>query len=100
MAIPIFLEKLMAGTPVTKACPTRSAVYDVSDNRATPQRDVLQTMTLCIPVYGAAVARANSRKMWNALKLEVNFFGRISDIYPLFADFPFTHSRYSNPPTT
>ncbi|KAL1662729.1 RNAPII transcription regulator C-terminal-domain-containing protein [Schizophyllum commune] len=52
MAIPIFLEKLMAGTPVTK-------------------RDVLQTMTLCIPVYGAAVARVNARKLWNALKLEI-----------------------------
>ncbi|KAL1745859.1 Dos2-interacting transcription regulator of RNA-Pol-II-domain-containing protein [Schizophyllum fasciatum] len=52
MAIPIFLEKLMAGTPVTK-------------------RDVLQTMSLCLPVYGAAVARANARKLWNALKLEI-----------------------------
>ena len=39
-------------------------------------------MTLCIPVYGAAVARANARKLWNALKLEVNFFSRISDICP------------------
>ncbi|TRM60732.1 RNAPII transcription regulator C-terminal-domain-containing protein [Schizophyllum amplum] len=52
MAIPIFLEKLMAGTPMTK-------------------RDVLQTMSICFPVYGAAVARANGRKLWNALKLEI-----------------------------
>ncbi|KAF7309175.1 ARM repeat-containing protein [Mycena kentingensis (nom. inval.)] len=52
IAIPIFLEKLAAGSPAIK-------------------RDTLQTMTQCIPVYGAAPARENARKLWNSLKLEI-----------------------------
>ncbi|KAI0079355.1 ARM repeat-containing protein [Panus rudis PR-1116 ss-1] len=52
LAIPLFLEKLTAGTPVTK-------------------RDTLQTLDVCLPVYGPAVARENARKLWNALKLEI-----------------------------
>ncbi|KAG7093965.1 hypothetical protein E1B28_007596 [Marasmius oreades] len=52
LAIPLFLEKLTAGSPVTK-------------------RDTLETMAICIPVYGSSIARTNARKLWNALKLEV-----------------------------
>ncbi|GBE89610.1 MMS19 nucleotide excision repair [Sparassis crispa] len=52
LAIPLLLEKLMAGTPVTK-------------------RDTLQAFDLGLPVYGPAVARNFARKMWNSLKLEI-----------------------------
>ncbi|KAF7308252.1 ARM repeat-containing protein [Mycena chlorophos] len=52
IAIPIFLEKLAAGSPAIK-------------------RDTLQTMAICFPVYGPALARENARKLWNALKLEI-----------------------------
>ncbi len=52
MAIPVFLEKLTAGSPLTK-------------------RDTLQTMSACFPVYGPGVARSSARDLWNALKLEV-----------------------------
>ncbi|KAI0940934.1 hypothetical protein AcV7_003173 [Taiwanofungus camphoratus] len=52
LAIPLFLEKLMAGTPPTK-------------------RDTLQTLDICLPVYGASVARNFARKLWNSLKLEI-----------------------------
>ncbi|KAJ7625679.1 ARM repeat-containing protein [Roridomyces roridus] len=51
-AVPIFLEKLAAGSPAIK-------------------RDTLQTMTECIPVYGAVFLRTSARKLWNALKLEI-----------------------------
>ncbi|KAG5340290.1 hypothetical protein C0989_002306 [Termitomyces sp. Mn162] len=51
LAIPVFLEKLAAGSPATK-------------------RDTLQTMSICFPVYGSALARASARKLWNSLKLE------------------------------
>ncbi|KZT07275.1 ARM repeat-containing protein [Laetiporus sulphureus 93-53] len=52
LAIPLFLEKLMAGSPITK-------------------RDTLQAMDSCLPIYGPATARNNARKLWNALKLEI-----------------------------
>ncbi|ESK97793.1 dna repair transcription protein [Moniliophthora roreri MCA 2997] len=52
LAIPLFLEKLAAGSPATK-------------------HDTLVTMSICFPVYGASLARNNARKLWNALKLEV-----------------------------
>ncbi|KAG5647524.1 hypothetical protein DXG03_009461 [Asterophora parasitica] len=52
LAVPIWLEKLAAGSPNTK-------------------RDALQTMVLCLPVYGSALARASARKLWNSLKLEI-----------------------------
>ncbi|EKM50673.1 uncharacterized protein PHACADRAFT_178404 [Phanerochaete carnosa HHB-10118-sp] len=52
LAIPLFLEKLTAGSPTTK-------------------RDTLQTLDACLPVYGAFVARENARKLWNTLKLEI-----------------------------
>ncbi|KAG6909334.1 hypothetical protein DXG01_000934 [Tephrocybe rancida] len=51
LAIPVFLEKLMAGSPTTK-------------------RDTLETMSTCFPVYGSTLARVSARKLWNALKLE------------------------------
>ncbi|KAJ7148405.1 ARM repeat-containing protein [Mycena crocata] len=52
IAIPIFLEKLAAGSPPIK-------------------RDTLQAMTESLPVYGPIVARTNARKLWNSLKLEI-----------------------------
>ncbi|KAH7927892.1 ARM repeat-containing protein [Leucogyrophana mollusca] len=52
LGIPVFLEKLTAGSPTTK-------------------RDTLQTMTQCLPVYGAPVARDFGRKIWSSLKLEI-----------------------------
>ncbi|KAF9480547.1 ARM repeat-containing protein [Pholiota conissans] len=52
MAIPVFLEKISAGSRVTK-------------------KDTLQTMASCLPVYGSALARVSARKLWNALKLEI-----------------------------
>lgn len=52
MAIPVFLEKLAAGSPATK-------------------RDTLQTISACLPVYGSALARSTAREIWNALKLEI-----------------------------
>ncbi|KAJ7117461.1 Dos2-interacting transcription regulator of RNA-Pol-II-domain-containing protein [Mycena epipterygia] len=52
IAIPIFLEKLAAGSPAIK-------------------RDTLQAMAECFPVYGPALARTSARKLWNALKLEI-----------------------------
>ncbi|KAJ7899364.1 ARM repeat-containing protein [Mycena leptocephala] len=51
-AIPIFIEKLVAGSPAIK-------------------RDTLETMTECFTVYGPAVLRASARKLWNAIKLEI-----------------------------
>ncbi|KAF7370205.1 ARM repeat-containing protein [Mycena sanguinolenta] len=52
IAIPIFLEKLAAGSPAIK-------------------RDTLQTMTECFPVYGPAFLRTAARKLWNSIKLEI-----------------------------
>ncbi|KAK0188708.1 ARM repeat-containing protein [Armillaria mellea] len=52
MAIPVFLEKLTAGSPITK-------------------RDTLQSMSECFPVYGAGLARRSARDIWNTLKLEI-----------------------------
>ncbi|KAJ7314418.1 ARM repeat-containing protein [Mycena albidolilacea] len=52
IAIPIFLEKLAAGSPAIK-------------------RDTLQTMTECFSVYGPVFLRTAARKLWNAVKLEI-----------------------------
>ncbi|GJE98061.1 Dos2-interacting transcription regulator of RNA-Pol-II-domain-containing protein [Phanerochaete sordida] len=52
LAVPLFLEKITAGSPATK-------------------RDTLQTLDACLPVYGASVAREHARKLWNTLKLEI-----------------------------
>ncbi|TFK91443.1 ARM repeat-containing protein [Polyporus arcularius HHB13444] len=52
LAVPVFLEKLTAGSPVTK-------------------KDTLDTLNVCLPVYGRAVVREFARKMWNTLKLEI-----------------------------
>ncbi|KIJ20729.1 hypothetical protein PAXINDRAFT_160240 [Paxillus involutus ATCC 200175] len=52
LGIPLFLEKLTAGSPTTK-------------------RDTLQAMSACFPVYGFTVAREFGQKVWSALKLEI-----------------------------
>ncbi|KAF8836738.1 ARM repeat-containing protein [Paxillus ammoniavirescens] len=52
LGIPLFLEKLTAGSPTTK-------------------RDTLQAMSACFPVYGSTVAREFGQKVWSALKLEI-----------------------------
>ncbi|KDQ61341.1 hypothetical protein JAAARDRAFT_190123 [Jaapia argillacea MUCL 33604] len=52
LGIPLFLEKLTAGSPITK-------------------RDTLRTLCSCLPVYGPAAAIQNGRKLWNSLRLEI-----------------------------
>ncbi|KAI9458702.1 ARM repeat-containing protein [Russula earlei] len=52
LAVPLFLDKINAGSPTTK-------------------RDTLQTLAVCLPVYGPRVAVNLARKLWNSLKLEI-----------------------------
>ncbi|KAG8691244.1 hypothetical protein FRC11_005626 [Ceratobasidium sp. 423] len=52
LALPLFLEKLSATAGTTK-------------------RDALRTMTLCLPVYGPAVAKSFAPQMWSSFKLEI-----------------------------
>ncbi|KAL5531709.1 hypothetical protein ACEPAG_4586 [Sanghuangporus baumii] len=52
LAVTLFLDKLLGGSPATK-------------------KDIIETISLCAPVYGAGVARKNSKKLWNFLKMEV-----------------------------
>ncbi|KAL5536863.1 hypothetical protein ACEPAF_686 [Sanghuangporus sanghuang] len=52
LAVTLFLDKLLGGSPAAK-------------------KDIIETISLCAPVYGAAVARKNSKKLWNFLKMEV-----------------------------
>ncbi|KAG2141268.1 ARM repeat-containing protein [Suillus clintonianus] len=52
LGIPVFLEKLTAGSPSTK-------------------RDTLHAMAICLPVYGSAVSHEFGKKMWSSLKLEI-----------------------------
>ncbi|KAH7881782.1 ARM repeat-containing protein [Phlebopus sp. FC_14] len=52
LGIPVFLEKLVAGSPTTK-------------------RDTLEAMSACLPVYGPSAVREFGRKIWSALKLEI-----------------------------
>ncbi|TEB36758.1 ARM repeat-containing protein [Coprinellus micaceus] len=35
------------------------------------KRDILETLNVCLPVYGPKIARSFARKLWNSLKLEV-----------------------------
>ncbi|KAG6821481.1 hypothetical protein H0H93_010205 [Arthromyces matolae] len=43
--------------------------FDISEHI---ERDTLQTMSICFPVYGSALARVSARKLWNAIKLEAD----------------------------
>ncbi|KAG2068710.1 hypothetical protein BDR04DRAFT_1206804 [Suillus decipiens] len=52
LGIPVFLEKLTAGSPSTK-------------------RDTLNAMDICLPVYGSAVSQEFGKKIWSSLKLEI-----------------------------
>ncbi|EIN09656.1 ARM repeat-containing protein [Punctularia strigosozonata HHB-11173 SS5] len=52
LAIPLFLEKLAAGSPITK-------------------RDTLQTIATCLPIYGMPLARKEAKNLWNHLRLEI-----------------------------
>ncbi|KAH9161567.1 ARM repeat-containing protein [Lactarius sanguifluus] len=52
LAVPLFLDKINAGSPVTK-------------------RDTLQTLSVCLPVYGSRVAGKFARQLWSSLKLEI-----------------------------
>ncbi|KAG6890017.1 hypothetical protein C0992_003362 [Termitomyces sp. T32_za158] len=63
LAIPVFLEKLTAGSPTTK-------------------RDTLQTMSICFPVYGSALARTSARRLWNSLKLEAGLLDVFAQMSP------------------
>ncbi|THH18072.1 hypothetical protein EW146_g2870 [Bondarzewia mesenterica] len=50
--VTLFLEKLAAGSPSTKL-------------------DVLETMDVCLPVYGSSLARITARDIWKILRLEI-----------------------------
>ncbi|CAE6466774.1 unnamed protein product [Rhizoctonia solani] len=52
LALPLFLEKSSATAGNTK-------------------RDTLRTMSLCLPVYGPAVAKSFAPQMWSSFKLEI-----------------------------
>ncbi|KAG8974923.1 hypothetical protein FRC05_006600 [Tulasnella sp. 425] len=52
LAIPLFMEKLAATTAGVK-------------------QDVLETMSICLPVYGPAVARKFGSTIWDAVKIEI-----------------------------
>ncbi|KIJ55124.1 hypothetical protein M422DRAFT_23773 [Sphaerobolus stellatus SS14] len=52
LAMPLFLEKLSAGSGATK-------------------RDTMQTVAACLPVYGVSLSRSFASKLWSALKLEI-----------------------------
>jgi len=53
----------------------RSLSEEIGNNptylRSLFQRDTLQTMAACFPVYGSALARSSARKLWSTLKMEV-----------------------------
>ncbi|KAF8825853.1 hypothetical protein HHX47_DHR6000662 [Lentinula edodes] len=69
LAIPVFLEKLAAGSPTTKV-----VIFLISFQTAQLmllKRDTLESMSVCFPVYGSALARSHARKLWNSLKLEI-----------------------------
>ena len=72
LAISLFLEKLNTGSPATKVFVCRTHAFSSLIIQSTLlQKDTLDTLDVCLPVYGAAVAREFARKLWNALKLEV-----------------------------
>ncbi|CAE6417929.1 unnamed protein product [Rhizoctonia solani] len=52
LALPLFLDKLSATAGTTK-------------------RDTLRTMSLCLPIYGPAVAKSFASQMWSSFKLEI-----------------------------
>ncbi|EJD07612.1 ARM repeat-containing protein [Fomitiporia mediterranea MF3/22] len=52
LAIPLFLDKLLGGSPATK-------------------KDIIETISICIAVYGSAAVNNFSKKLWNSLKMEV-----------------------------
>jgi DNA repair/transcription protein MET18/MMS19 len=70
LAIPVFLEKLAAGSPTTKVRIRHLTSKSASLTKPF-QRDTLQALATCLPVYGSGLARTSGRKLWNALKLEV-----------------------------
>lgn len=88
LAVPLFMEKLIAGTPTTKVgyAPARCG----SKLTWVPQRDTLQTLDEALPVYGPSTARNHARKLWNSLKLEV---GILLDVRARKLTF---QSRFSN----
>ncbi|EJD43759.1 ARM repeat-containing protein [Auricularia subglabra TFB-10046 SS5] len=52
LAIPLFLEKLTAGSPATK-------------------RETMNTLSVCLPVYGARLAQDVGKQVWDTLKVEI-----------------------------
>ena len=73
------MEKLTAGSPVTKVGElvlSRNANEGlfpdcVPSRFPTHQRDTLEALQVCLPVYGSAAADTNSKKLWNCLRLEI-----------------------------
>lgn len=72
MATPIFLEKL-------------------PPSLGTSKRDVLQSLTACIPVYGSRGVQPFVGDLWDGLKTEVSFQLRRTDIVP--ADIRWSNSQ-------
>ncbi|KAH7105998.1 ARM repeat-containing protein [Auriculariales sp. MPI-PUGE-AT-0066] len=52
LAIPLFLEKITAGSPATK-------------------RETLHTMAVCWPVYGPRLAQEVGKQVWDTYKIEI-----------------------------
>jgi len=69
LAIPVFLEKVSVGSRTTKVY-ILAQLFQINVHFSL-QKDTLQTLSSCLPVYGSALARVSARKLWNALKLEV-----------------------------
>ena len=70
LAIPVFLDKLTAGSRATKV--NLNVLFAPAWYWNRSQIDTLQALSASLPVYGSALARASARKLWNALKLEVS----------------------------
>ena len=69
LAIPLFLDKINAGSPATKVMLHFSGIqHGLTTNQ---KRDTLQTLALCLPVYGSTIAANSARKLWSSLKLEI-----------------------------
>ena len=58
--------------PASKLSVSSPGVLVTCADTAMPQRDTLQTMAVCIPVYGSAIILKFAETIWNALKVEVS----------------------------
>jgi hypothetical protein len=68
--MPLFIEKLMMGSPAAKVDLTPLLTPTCTHNAF--QRDTLHTLSAALPVYGAGAASNHSKKLWDYLRLEVS----------------------------